>query len=174
MDRRLVSDSKLKSIRGLVSEREVEISLLEAKILEMDHEADQDIPQRWYCTGRPLRLTQKRKEHWMDETTDHVAIRTAKLLEEQEPVYQKLRSLKRANQLSRASIASVRKIPNEVLSLIFQEYVDMGHSVWALGTTAESLKGDIMVEEAIYAANQPIRLDFIGCRHHVSVNTGQP
>ncbi|PVF93963.1 hypothetical protein CPB86DRAFT_818381 [Serendipita vermifera] len=39
---------------------------------------------------------------------------------------------RRANQLSRACIPGISKLPNELLSLIFQDYVDMDCSVWDL------------------------------------------
>ncbi|PVF95744.1 hypothetical protein CPB86DRAFT_563116 [Serendipita vermifera] len=129
-----------KTVHNLISERDAEITRLEREMLKMDYEADQDISQHWDCMSRSLRPTRSRKEVWMSDTNDYVVVRTTRLLEEQEPVQQKLLTLRRANQLSRATVASVRKIPNEVLSLIFQNYVDMDFSVWDLVDVCEQWK----------------------------------
>ncbi|PVF95745.1 hypothetical protein CPB86DRAFT_827722 [Serendipita vermifera] len=129
MDRGLVSSSKSKAVRDLISGREAEMSRLEMKMLEIDYEADSDISQHWHCIGRSLRPTKRRKHN---NTNEDTILLTTKLLEEQEPIHQRVLFLRRANQLSRAFIAAVHKVPDEVLSLIFREYVDMNLSVWDL------------------------------------------
>ncbi|PVF95743.1 hypothetical protein CPB86DRAFT_787755 [Serendipita vermifera] len=123
---------KSKAILKLISAREREIELIKAEIYEMDYKADQDIYQRWECADRFLRPLRGRQVNPMGEVEDYTIFRTARLLEEQDPIFRQIRSLRRANTLSRASIAGMNKIPEEVLGLIFQEFVGMNHSVWRL------------------------------------------
>jgi hypothetical protein len=122
---------KSRTVQELISERNKEIELLESKILEMDYNADQDIYQYSECAGR-LRPLHGRQKRQTNDTGDYTIARTSKLLEEQDTIQQKIRSIQRANQLSRASIAGINKMPNEVLGLIFREYVDPDQSVWSL------------------------------------------
>ncbi|CAG8690457.1 297_t:CDS:2, partial [Acaulospora colombiana] len=121
-----------RAVRELVSKREAEIQALEARILRMDYEADQDMYQLQERPARSLRKLQSREMRRMGEIEKYVVSRTALLLEQQEPMRQRIICLRRANELSKASIAGMNKTPSEVISLIFREYIDSNHSVWDL------------------------------------------
>ncbi|PVF95747.1 hypothetical protein CPB86DRAFT_875483 [Serendipita vermifera] len=123
---------KSSAVREVISKRETEIEILEEKMLQMDYEADQDMHQHRERSGCSLRRLHSREDRWMQMTEEYVASRTALLLEQQDPIRQTIASLRRANELSKASIAGINKTPSEVLSLIFQEYIENDNSVWDL------------------------------------------
>jgi hypothetical protein len=60
--------------------------------------------------------------------------------QEQEPSDANLTLLRRTITFLKASIAPIKSTPNEVLDLIFQQYIAMNHSVWDLVEVSEQWK----------------------------------
>jgi hypothetical protein len=121
-----------KVVWDLISEREAEIESLRLKLKEMDQTADEDICEHWEREARQLRPLLDKIDKIKKDTENLITTRTATLLEDQDPVNEKIRSLRRANELSKASIAAIGQTPSEILSLIFREYIEMDCSVWDL------------------------------------------
>ncbi|PVF95722.1 hypothetical protein CPB86DRAFT_562477 [Serendipita vermifera] len=131
---------KQKAIRDLISKREKEIESLEAKRMKLEQAADDDIYAQREREARQLRQLVDKIKKIKKDTEQFVKTRTTKLRQDKEPLNQKIVKLSRANQLSRASIAGIAKTPNEILSLIFREYIEMDYSVWDLVLVSEQWK----------------------------------
>ncbi|PVF95721.1 hypothetical protein CPB86DRAFT_562471 [Serendipita vermifera] len=113
------------------SEREAKIKSLEKIMLDMDYRADYDILCYRDKTVQRAEPRRREKDKLMTPE-EYTLLRTTQLLEERDRVSQQLSSLKRVSQVSSAFAIGIRKIPDEILDLIFREYVEMDLSPWAL------------------------------------------
>ncbi|PVF95720.1 hypothetical protein CPB86DRAFT_875460 [Serendipita vermifera] len=115
----------------LVSEREAEIELLEEIMWDMDYKADDDIQRYQERADRYAKSRRCQKPRPMTPR-QYTLFRMTQLLEERDQISQEIYSLRQANRVARAFAIGLRKTPDEILSLIFREYVEMDLSVWFL------------------------------------------
>ncbi|PVF99180.1 hypothetical protein CPB86DRAFT_849396 [Serendipita vermifera] len=114
---------------NLIFEREREIEGLEAKLTDLKQTTENDICDKNAFAAQQIDELQAQMSKIKEDVETYVEARTTELLREQGPIDQRIRVLRRANQLSRASIAPIRKVPNEVLGLIFRQFVEQGSPV---------------------------------------------
>jgi hypothetical protein len=154
---------KRQVIRDIISDRGKEIQRLKAKLKELDERADEDIRGRQDHEAKQLRELQDRISKIEKETQDYVKARTAKLRQEQKPINKIILSLERANELSEASISAIGKTPDEILSLIFREYIGMDYSIWNLVRVTPHWKQVAFATPHLWSAIA-IRDHWGGCR----------
>ncbi|PVF95826.1 hypothetical protein CPB86DRAFT_816868 [Serendipita vermifera] len=128
---------KRQAVLDLISKREVEIQALRDELRDMEKVANKEISKREERTSKQVQSLKDRIQKILEETDNYIDAREDRLYNEQEPLEQKISSLERANDVSRAAIASIRLAPSEVLGLVFRECVEMNCSVLSLALVSE-------------------------------------
>jgi hypothetical protein len=129
-----------KAIKDSVSRNESEIQNLEASIIDIQKHENTDVDAWREFEAQQIERLQKEIDG-IKSNTDHL-VNTRKSMSqyEQDPIEEKIKSLKRKNELLLATIAPISKLPSELLSLIFEEFVLMDQSIWPLTNVSSRWK----------------------------------
>ncbi|PVF99181.1 hypothetical protein CPB86DRAFT_796762 [Serendipita vermifera] len=123
---------KQQVVRNIILEREREIQSLEAKLKDLEQARDNDISQKQASASQKMKELQTQMDKIAEDVDAYIEARKTEMHREQGPIDERIETLKRENEASRASIAPIGRDPNEILVLIFRQYVDLNLPVWDL------------------------------------------
>ncbi|PVF92118.1 hypothetical protein CPB86DRAFT_791489, partial [Serendipita vermifera] len=129
--------TKWKGVDDIVSRNEAEIQSLEENIRSIQDHEERDIANWRGFADKRIKSLQVMIERIESNTNHLVETRQSMSRYEADPIAERIKSLKRRNELHRAFAAPIAKLPNEVLGLIFEEFVDMDLCIWPLTKVSE-------------------------------------
>ncbi|PVF97887.1 hypothetical protein CPB86DRAFT_873808 [Serendipita vermifera] len=124
----------------LVRRREAEIKRLEGIIKDMQNESDEIIADLRHGAAEEITKLEELIKQVKSNTDNLVSEQEETLRKKVGPIYQDIGRIRRENDLALAWISPIGKLPNEILSLIFQFYVEMNQSVYGLIQVSERWK----------------------------------
>jgi polyhydroxyalkanoate synthesis regulator phasin len=137
-------------IKGIISQRQIEISSLRERIIELgkmrEEEAEaleEDITRRIRAPKRRLKATTQERSRMLKELEIAHLARTG-------PIIERIDELQQLNDHDRSLIAPIRKLPAELLSYVFHHHVDLDNSPWVLTLVSRSWSHTAMTNPSLW------------------------
>ncbi|PVF97886.1 hypothetical protein CPB86DRAFT_400980 [Serendipita vermifera] len=125
----------------LVRRREAEIERLERIVKGMQNESDEIVAGLRHGAAEEITKLEELIKQVKSNTDNLVSDQEETLRRKVGPIYEEIGRIRRENDLALAWQSSpIGKLPNEILILIFQFYVEMNHSVYVLTQVSERWK----------------------------------
>jgi hypothetical protein len=134
------SEPQAGRLQEIVRRREDEIKRLKRIKADMKSEYQNLIDDLHRVEAEEISKLEERIQSIKSSTAALVADHSATLEREIKPINDGIANLRRQNDLILASVSPIGKLPNEILGLIFQAYVDMNYSVYILMQVSERWK----------------------------------
>jgi hypothetical protein len=137
-------------IGGIISRREAEISSLQERVIELEHDQEEeaetiegDIKRRIKDLEKQLKATTREREKKLkDSQTAHLKCKG--------PIIERIEELQQLNDHDRSLIAPIRKLPAELLGYVFQHHVDLDNSPWVLTFVSKSWRHTAITTPALW------------------------
>jgi hypothetical protein len=134
-------------IEGIISRRQIEISSLRERVIELEKTRDEEIEE---VTKYRIRGAGKQREAATQERSKKLKELEIAHLACKRPLIERIDELQQLNDYDRSLIAPIRKLPAELLGYVFHRHVDLDNSPWVLTLVSRSWRHTAMTTPSLW------------------------